>query len=236
MRPFIFTCILLLLAGCTKSPYAPPPQVNSVTLQEKASTGGITCIFDGRYPLLQTKNQSESIDSINTLLQNKILGEDHRDIEKCPALYANLVEDDSSLTETVTIGFEIELNEKGLLSISHMASHYLEDAAHPSNSIGATTVDVSSGKEYSLTSLFQYDTSYRDRLEDAVYIWMESKDLVESSDLLTTFDEWVFFLRPETLILTNLFDIHALQGARVEIPLEELFDVADPTGPLMRFL
>ncbi len=235
MKFFTIPFITLLFAGCATSGTT-PPEVSSVTLREEASEGGITCVFEGRYPLVQTKNPSEAITSINDLLQDKILGEDRRDIEECPRMYAELVEDESTLTETVTVGFEVELNEKGLLSISHMASHYLEDAAHPSNSIGATTVDVSSGKEYSLTSLFQEDAPYRDRLEDAVYIWMESEDLIESSDLLTTFDEWVFFLRPETLILTNLFDVYALQGARVEIPLEELFDVADPTGPLMRFL
>ena len=234
MKRPLFILTALLLASCVRE--AKPLEIETIPITREVSQGSVTCKVDGKYPNIKRTVFGQAIGSINSLVAKEIVGSYTTDIRSCPELYLDLIESGSTLTETTGFDYVIELNENNLLSISHSASHYLEGAAHPTNVLGAMTIDVDSGDKYRIWHLFGMNVPHREYLEIIVDKKLDEEGLVSSTDVKTDFTEWVFFLRPNALVFGNLFDIHALKGVQVEIPLEDLRDIAAKNGPLMRLL
>ena len=236
MRSHLPIITSLLLSGCAGATTM-PLEIDEATVHEEASQEGVSCILEGTYPVVRMPTSSQATDEINELIQREMLGSYVSGIQDCPALYLDLIEEGSSLTETTNFGFQIELNEQGLLSFTHYASHYLEGAAHPTNRLGALTIDTMSRETYDdIHSLFISDSSYKELLTALVQWQMKVEDIFANPDVQTDFDEWIFYLRPGYLILGNFFEVHALQAMQVAIPLEKLTEVIQENGPLQRLL
>ena len=235
MRFSVTPFIAIALAGCAPA-VIQPPNIDAVPMQENASQSGVTCVLEGEYPLVTGTTPYQAVDEINALIREKITDTYSEGVQDCPSMYLELIEPDSILKETTQFGFHVELNEKNLLSITHFASHYLEGAAHPTNLLDAFTVDVATGKQYSLASLFRIGSPYRERLIGIAQEQMRRDGIVASDEGQTDFSEWIFYFRPNHLVLGNFFTIHALQAMQVAIPLSELADIAREDGPIARLL
>jgi len=226
----------VLAAGCTSSSTVLPLDIEGVPLRREVSAEGITCILEGEYPRVREEESRKNVDSLNEILHEAINDAYVTGFQDCPALYLDMTEQGSPLTETTQFGFHVELNEQNLLSITHFATHYLEGAAHPTNVLHALTLDVPSGEEYDLASLFRSESPYQERITAIVERQMAMDDIEASPEAWTNFDEWVFYFRPGYLIMGNFFNIHALQAMQVAISLDEFTDIAREGGPIMRLL
>lgn len=201
-------------------------------MYEKASQDGVTCVLEGLYPVVSRTAPHQAIDEINALIRKEITDTYAAGVQDCPQMYLDLIEPDSSLKETTQFGFHVEMNEKNILSITHYTSHYLEGAAHPTNLLDAFTVDVTTGTQYDLASLFRINSPYRERLISIVQEQIRQDGIVAGAEDQTDFSEWVFYLRPGHLVLGNFFTVHAIQAMQVAIPLYDLADIAREGGPI----
>lgn len=235
MRSSTLTTTAVVLTGCV-SAFIQPPNIQPVPLRREASQGNVTCTLNGVYPVTQRTSSSQAIDTINDIIKEYILDAHTADNEQCPVQYADLVETGATLQRNTQIGFHVELNERGLLSITHFASHSLGGTAHPTHQLHAITVDVSSGERYDLASLFQPGAPYQERLRSLIQQQMERDDIIADAGVQTDVGDWVFYLRPNHLVLGNLFNVYALQATQIAISIQELADIAREGGPIARLL
>lgn len=211
-------------------------RIERKSISEEYSVDNITCVLNGEYPQISGHNNREVEEKINALLEERTAGVSRSNVSACPEELKNLVVTGTVAVDTSNVEFRLRTNDKGILSLAYVTSQYMEGAAHPNNSITGITVDLRNGNEFTLENIFLPEYDFATELTKRIS-QMEQVEGLPAADLAEIRNsEPAFYFNRGDLVLTNLFTVHAIQGAELRIPLTELADVANPTGPIAALL
>lgn len=232
----------LLLAGCGNRDKLLYPEndlavkVERKSVEEKRSLDNIVCALSGEFPQISGHNNPAVEEKINALLEERTAAVSRANIERCPEELKRLLVTGTEATDTTNVDFRLYSNEKGVLSIAYVSSQYLEGAAHPNNSIIGVTVDLRTGNEYTLENMFVPDFDFKAELNKRLIAMEQTQGLNAEGIVDIRNPKPAFYFSKGNLVLTDLFTVHAIQGAELRIPLSELKDAAEPTGPIAALL
>jgi len=216
-------------------------KVETVQLQRESEDGD--CLINIKYP--QVKNSTDIViqEKINSKLKSLFLQAPSRtlNIQECitDGSYSRFREAKFSWISDYKIG----LNRQGVLSIDGYAS--LTPGAHPLNLAKTISFKLEDGSIYEYDDLFNPNSNYPEKINQLIpkkiQDYLESHasqhqlNADEIQDIVNQFQpkqEYQFYLNNQRLVLVDIFDIHALQGIRVEINPSEIHDIVNPDGPL----
>jgi len=215
MKHILFATSLLFLAGCSIDIEETHPIVEQIFLQEEASDGGIVCTLEGSYPHIKNLSSVQVEVNINAALDEIALNMKEA-VRNCPATLSDIIEPDENILDTTTASYDVKLLDDTMFSVVILSSHMLEGAAHPNNTIDTFVFDLTTGQPITLAEYFEDTPGYEDILEQAITQALQREEI--------NIDEAVrnlahkFYITEDSLVLVDLFDVHALKGFEVRIP------------------
>lgn len=241
MRKTLLVAILplFLLAACKDREAMLYPDQGELFVQlerksvDQEFTGErIRCVVTGEYPQISGHHNEKIQRRINAELEDRTVEHSRADAEQCVEDLSDLLIAEDELVSTANVEFRLHTNERGVLSLSYLTSTYMEGAAHPNNDVTGMTIDLRTGEFYELQDLFVDSYDIEAELTNRLLDMREAEGLDARSVNEMRTDEPAWYVTPDALTFINLFDVHALRGLRVKIPLSELEEVAAPTGPI----
>lgn len=213
MKNLLLSLGVLSLCACSMPLVLEDPVISSVALKEAVSEGDVTCIVEGEYPHISGLASVQVALNINSYFDEFAYGL-REDIRHCPT-------GTGTLLDTTQVSFTVTRLDKQYLSVALLASQFTQGAAHPRNSIETFVFDMSTGQPITLSNLFVASTDYSATLEEYVQRKAAEEYLGDyPSD--TTNPIAKFYLTEDSIVLVDLFTIHATQAFEVEILFEEL--------------
>ena len=219
MKHFFFAISVLTLTGCSIDMEETHPVVEQVFLQEEASIEGITCVLEGGYPHIKDLSSVQVEININAAL-DAFANLTKENVRDCPAKLLELTEDDAETRDTTNVQYDVKLLNADMFSLTLLTSQMFEGAAHPNNSIEAFTFDLSTGQPITLAEHFADTPGYEEILEQAIVAALQREDMEIDPELRNPTEK--FYLTVSSLVLVDLFDVHALKGFEVSIPIREI--------------
>ncbi|PIR54522.1 hypothetical protein COU75_00375 [Candidatus Peregrinibacteria bacterium CG10_big_fil_rev_8_21_14_0_10_42_8] len=216
MKHFLFAASLLFLAGCSIDIEETHPIVEQVFLQEEASNGGIVCTIDGSYPHIKNLSSVQVEVNINATLDELALTMKEV-VRNCQETLNDITELDAAVLDSTTVSYDVKLLNDKIFSVTILSSQMLEGAAHPTNTIDAFVFDLSSGQPVTLSDYFANTPGYEGILEQAIVQALQKEDMDLDGTLRNPVEK--FYLTEDALVLVDLFDVYALKGFEVTIPL-----------------
>src|SRR3989344_1952862 len=220
----ITLCFGLILSACSIGMVEQEGTIESVGIHERAHQGNVICEATGEYPHIGNLLSRQVEVNINAYLDDFA----HRlatDIEACPDLMKDLVTDGTALRDTTDVQYAIKLLDQKYLSVVLTRSRYFEGAAHPDNTTETVTFDLRDGQPIALKNLFKESVDVETLLTEHIRKTMKKERMESSYPSETSKPIEKFYLTETALTLVDLFDVNALQGLTVEIPLAELAEV-----------
>ena len=216
--------LALALTACSIGMVEERGVVTPVALEETATEGPVTCTASGHY-LQVTNLMSRQVEvNINGYFDDFAFRV-KRDIAACPGLMKDLVTEEAAFTDATTVRYDVKLLNQQYLSVVLTRSQYFEGAAHPNNTIETLTFDLRDGQPVTLKSLFKEGTDIESLLTEHIRTTLKKERVQSAYPSETSKPMEKFYLTETALVLTDLFDVYALQGMTVEIPLTELTEV-----------
>lgn len=215
MKHILFATSLLFLAGCSIDIEETHPIVEQTFLQEEASDGGIVCTLEGSYPHIKNLSSVQVEVNINAALDEIALNMKEA-VRNCPATLSDIIEPDENILDTTTASYDVKLLDDTMFSVVILSSQMFEGAAHPNNSIEAFVFNLSSGQPITLKDYFEDTPGYEDILEQAITQALAREDMGIDDSVRNPTSK--FYLTADSLVLVDLFDVHALKGFEVRIP------------------
>lgn len=218
-----------------------PVEIKAFKLKRQSADG--RCVIDIEYPQIEGLTDPSVQQRVNSKLRNQFLQAPGRtlNVRKCTS-------DDAYLRSKEDIfgwksGYEIGLNQRGVLSINGYAS--LTPGAYPLNLAKTITFNLKDGSVYSYSSLFKLNSGYvnlvNQLIREEIREYLESNaslnqlDSGEIQNVLSQFQpkkQYQFYLSNQGLVLVDIFDVHALQAIKAEIEHSKIRKIIDPNGPL----
>ncbi len=211
----------LVLTACAIGMVEQEGTIESVRIRESAHQGNIICEATGEYPHVSNLMSRQVEVNINGYLDDFAYGI-AKDIEACPDLMKDLVTDGTGLRDTTDVHYAVKLLHQKYLSVVLLRSQNFEGAAHPNNTIETMTFDLRDGQPVELKSLFKEGVDTESLLTEHIRKALKEERVESSYPSETSKPIRQFYLTETSLVLVDLFDIYALQGFEVEIPLVDL--------------
>ncbi|QYR19085.1 DUF3298 and DUF4163 domain-containing protein [Paenibacillus sp. sptzw28] len=130
--------------------------------------------------------------------------------------------------------FELKTNEKAVLSLS-LFNYAYTGGAHGITLQHSYTLDITSGKSYSLADLFEPGSAYVKRLSDLIRAQIESRQIATLEPFRTILPNQPFYIADRALVIYfPLFELtpYAFGFPYFPIPVYDIADIINPTGPL----
>jgi hypothetical protein len=218
MKHTFFAAAVLLLTGCSIDIEETNPVIEQVFLQEEASIEGITCVLEGGYPHIKDLSSVQVEININAAL-DEFANTTKENVRDCPAQLVELTEDGAETRDITQVQYDVKLLNADVFSLTLLTSQMLEGAAHPNNSIDTFTFDLQSGQAIDLAEYFRDTPGYEEILEQAIVAALQREEMDIDRELRNPTEK--FYLTESGLVLVDLFDVHALKGFEVRIPIIE---------------
>jgi hypothetical protein len=211
-----------------------------VTQQETRASAANYCVYTISYPQAQIAGNASLEQWLNGYLKAQFVPAE-KELADCESSVKDVAT--TPLTQTTTVSYSIKLTTPDLVSLTYTASSYFEGAAHPDNVIEAFTLDLQNRSVVSFNDLLAAHTqkNFNDLLYAAVaqaFADTKQQPYFDKATFLSQYtkDSYDFYLTTDSLVVINLFDVHALQGLEASIPLYELKPYMNPHGVLMRLV
>lgn len=181
------------------------------------------CVVDITYPHIEGLPNRTAQENINATLEAQFLFVLGPDGATCPQTDLN-----PSHSFTDSISYDVQLNARGLLSVRYLETSYIKDAPYPNNSDKSFTFHLTDGHLYSYGELFREGSL--SRIHSLVRESLQKQGITLLDEAMKrTYD---FYLTNDSVVLWNLFDIHAIQGTEVRLPLVNVANIVNSAGPL----
>lgn len=216
MKHIFFAIFTLILTGCSIDIEESHPTVEQVFLQEEAKLDGIVCTIEGSYPHISGLSSVQVEVNINALM-DEYARKAKDGIAQCPEYFNDITEEGAEILDSTTVSYDVKLLDDNVFSVVLLSSQMLEGAAHPNNTIDTFVFDLSSGQPMSLSEYYADTPGYEDILEKAITGSLLREEMDIDGALRNPTKK--FYLTNDSLVLVDLFDVHALKGFEVRIPL-----------------
>lgn len=213
----------LLLSACSIGMEPQQGVVEAVPISESTQAQGIVCKAEGSYPRVSGLSSVQVEVNINAHFDEYAYGV-REDMRNCPEQYLDLVVEDAELLDSTYVDYEIARLDDDFFSVSLLRSQFFEGAAHPNNWIDTFTFDMATGQPIELADLFADDSDYMVELTRRTAAAVNASGMGEyPSETSNPIEK--YYLTTQSLVLVDLFSVHAQQAFVVRIPLEELKDI-----------
>jgi hypothetical protein len=163
-RSLIFTIAIVIISisliACNSSNIYDVKENNYEETNDK-----IFCNIE--YPSISGLNDQENQKKINTILKNEALK------------ILNYYTDSFGFTE-LTIGYQITLSNKSILSIQFSGTGNVDNAAHPNNLFYTVNIDIQEGTKLRLNDIVEIDSDFVDKLYNGDFkaLWPEQGEYI----------------------------------------------------------
>lgn len=143
-------------------------------------------------------------------------------------------------TKEMTGGYAVKLNDKCVLSLYFTNYAYAQGAAHGLTIANTLNVDLATGRIYELKDLFRENSGWRMRISEAIKKQIKERDISLIADFKTIepgHKDW--FMTPTDLVVffqAYEYTPYVYGLPEFPIPYAELADIANPHGPMERFI
>ncbi|MDW7651372.1 MAG: RsiV family protein [Bacillota bacterium] len=192
-------------------------------VERRIHTNTIDVVFPSVFGL---KNEAVQ-EKINTLIESIVRG-----------MMTVQGSQDPNLAEMVGT-FTIELNKENLLSIRFENFVIRKMAANGTTLLEALTVDLKTGKVYSLNDLFVKTRPYRIQLNKIIEAQIKQQDIPTIGPFPGVKDDQDFYLKPKSLVIffqELVFTPHFVGPPEFEIPYSQLTGLINMQGPIGRLI
>jgi len=210
------------------------------TVHESRRSKENYCNFDISYPQAHIEGNADLEAWLNTYLKVQFVPSEAQ-LADCESSVKDITTE--PIVQTTTVSYNVKLSSGDLVSLMDIESSYFEGAAHPNNNIQAFTIDLANRAVVSYGSLLQPGSAKA--VNELVYAAVADAFAAEGedpyftkADFLADYakDNYDFYLTGDSLVIVNLFDVHALQGIEAKVPLFKLKPYLNPHGVLMRLV
>lgn len=147
---------------------------------------------------------------------------------------------DNPAYTSITGGYEIKTNEKGILSLSIIIYWYAYHAAHGMTVIKSLTFDIDTGKSYSLNELFKPGADYVKVLSAIVDVQIKERniDLLDPPFKGIRPDQDYYIADLSLVLYFQLYEITPYAAGFQYFPISvyQIQDIIDEKGPLGRMI
>ncbi len=162
--------------------------------------------------------------------------------EKIRSLVYSMINEQLSNFENVVemLGtYEVELNQKGILSISFENYTYWYHAAHGMTIKRSITLDLCTGETYKFKELFTPGSNYITKLNRIVKEQIAEREILLIEDFESIDRDQEYYLTPNALVIyyqLYRYTPYAYGFLKFEIPYSEINDIINPNGPIAKLI
>lgn len=139
---------------------------------------------------------------------------------------------------TVTGTYELKNNQRGILSLS-IINYAFSGGAHGMTYIKSLNLDIGTGRNYRLSSLFKPGSDYIGRLSEIIKRQIEEREIPVINEFTTIRPEQDYYIADKALVIYfQLYELtpYAYGFPYFPISVYEIQDIIDENGPLGRML